>query len=1244
MKPLLNLLVTGAFAAFTSSVMAADDNTPVIHRMIFPDNSVGVTISDNGKWAVAGVYTSVDAPTSTGHIFNVDADTYEDMPAVGTVSDITDDGNLVVGSHNGRPAYWTRSDNKWHTLSIPAGWSVGHFNAVTPDGRYAVGTFSDETLYYERGVMWDLQENREVVLTNLPQYNMLGTYSGETRYTGISADGRYVLVTIDFAYLEPAELCSFVYDVQTQNYRTIGFIPHQDRKWEPLVEGTYFIDMPVMSPSGEWVTGTAYMVFDDDPQHPTQYNAVFRLNVYTGDYEVFDGAQGEYYAFAVSDDGVVYGSSPTSSPLREWSVRHGNNWVPIDLIAEQRYGVNFEQIASFERTGSANSVSADGRRMLTLIDPVSESAVIEFSDPLGTLCEGINLLTNYMPVPAAGSEFPRLTDVSITFDQKIQFVGNTNDVQLVDADGAVKRSSNNIVIDDNPQRANITFRGINLDAGAPYEVVIPAGTFAMANDATMKNTEIRIPYTGRANVPVSATEIYPAAESTLVKIDNTESPIIIKFDSRLKVAAGASAKLTLVEDESETPLCSLIPSVDGNNLYLYPATMQYLYSGSHYRVDLPAGVVTDVVGYGGNEALSFNYEGGYVREISSDDTRIFSCDFNNVSNSLATFLLYEGDHNTPDADMVAVGFDTDNTPWNFSLRETLETNDYFAASHSSYVAGSKSQKSDDWMMIPRLYIPDEWCQLDFDAQRYHASAKDHLKVLVWESDDIINTLTPSIMERVKAEAVTVFEEQIPSGATDEGTTGEWQHYTVNLPAYSGKNIYIAFLNDNEGQSAVFLDNVSVTRNMKFLVSLNVPETVVGRRQQMISGSLLANSDNENVNKLSFVLRDGEGNVIDNLESDNLNLKKGESQNFTFFEALPLTVGQSVPFSIDITVNDIYHETVKSSIKDLAFSPTKRVVIEEMTGLDCGNCPLGIIAFDYLERLYGDQVIPVSIHTYPGDPFGAGLQGYTDYLNILGAPSGQVNRSGDVVFPIWQNTTTGAYQYTNDVTHDTWLDCVQHEFQLLAEADLNIKADIDIEAGTMSIPVEVTYALDADNLHLNLLAVVLEDQVGAYQQNYFASVGDPLFGEWTGEGIYASQYVRPYIHKDVVRQVIGTTYAGTGGLLPQSMKAGEPVTTTITSPLPANLSKRTNSTLTPYDYAKVVVMLINADNGRVINVARTFLTDTNYLSGISAPALDSDFATIYDLSGRRLSVGQTQTAGGKCQPGLYIVNGRKVMVK
>lgn len=89
------------------------------------------------------------------------------------------------------------------------------------------------------------------------------------------------------------------------------------------------------------------------------------------------------------------------------------------------------------------------------------------------------------------------------------------------------------------------------------------------------------------------------------------------------------------------------------------------------------------MGFCPNNEITINYTGAYEPEISSDGS-LFSDDFNDPSNSMVKYLLYEGDHNKPSSAMQDLGFDADNSPWLFVIRESESSSDYCAASTSIY--------------------------------------------------------------------------------------------------------------------------------------------------------------------------------------------------------------------------------------------------------------------------------------------------------------------------------------------------------------------------------------------------------------------------------------------------------------------------------------------------------------------------------------------------------------------------------
>ena len=182
---------------------------------------------------------------------------------------------------------------------------------------------------------------------------------------------------------------------------------------------------------------------------------------------------------------------------------------------------------------------------------------------------------------------------------------------------------------------------------------------------------------GRDDVPVKLCEAFPVDNAEIARIDNTGNPVYLTFDTKVKVSKDAAASLVQIDDVEEKTICkmSVVTSFDNSKVALVPAATQYLYSGAKYKVVLAKGSLTDMSGSeeSGNEEIVLNYIGSYERQISTDDADLFFDDFSSPGASLKNFMRYEGDHNTPTNEMQRLGFDADNQPWNFSIRESNES-------------------------------------------------------------------------------------------------------------------------------------------------------------------------------------------------------------------------------------------------------------------------------------------------------------------------------------------------------------------------------------------------------------------------------------------------------------------------------------------------------------------------------------------------------------------------------------------
>lgn len=1177
---------------------AQTDMTPEIIDPA-PGSAVIISsISDNGKWGVCEQGSTTDGDIRpTGGVL-IDLETMEqvsvsDPSGLSGVSDVTDDGTIVVGEAKGLPAYWSSKTGAWTLLPLPAGYSTGRLNAVTPDGRIAVGYVSlASNPYTAYPVAYDLSTNSNIDLPGLPVRDMTNLDQKQNTFFSVSADGRYATGELSMSYISPASLCCYVYDLQEKTYKMIGFKENFVGHWTPKVDGLYFVDVPYISQNGKYVTGFAYMAKEvPGSEWANEYYSAFRYDVENDETIVYDDQ--DYAGYTVGNDGTVYASSPAQNPYSYMSVRCGDYFIGLDQVLKQVYNVDFEAITGFSNTGKPTAVSADGKTFVLIVS-TSQSFILRLKEPLAEAAKRIDLLANYEVTPTPGAALSSITTFTLTFDREVAVKGSASRITFKDENGTTWNplASNGFIAEGKSVKVN--FRTRELAEGKKYTLTIPAGMITIAGDANVASREITVEYTGRANVPVAMTEAYPADNSAVAGLDLTTNPMLITFDSEVRLADGAKAYL--YREGENDPMCDLYVMASKNQILCYPITTQRLFSGTSYKAVIPAGTVTDISGNGANEEIVLHYRGSYVRDISASDRYIFNDDCTNYDN----FIYYEGDHNTPASTPASWGFTADASPW-YIVAGSEESKDMAMASHSMYTPAGQS---DDWMSTPQLFIPDADCYLAFDAQSYLYGMEDHLKVYVYASNIVYNTFDAEIVNKIRTEGELVFDEVLNPGASQEGLDGEWTNYVVRLDKYAGKDVYIAFVNDNRAQSAVFVDNVQVVHDLRYLTTFENASRVVNQEEIKVNGTLLIASELETFTSLKMELKDADGKLVDAITDNDVNLSKNDLYHFEFKTPLSLKLGYDNKFTVDVTLND-RKTVVNSSVKNLAFEPQKKVVIEEYSGRDCGNCPQGYVAMDYIRGIYGKSVIPMVCRTYQGDPLGTGLSGYSAFLGLeaVGAPSARINR-GTPSYPMI-NTAEG-YKLSgegilNELTgkdETLWFDLVREEITVPAELSVDFSSAYKESSNTIDVNFEVKSALNSVDNNVNIFAAIVENDVDAgYQSNYYSSIESPILGEWGKGGAYASSYVIPFYADDVVRSTWGTTYNGTGGLIPSDLTANEAYTGSLSIPVASTVSNLEN--------CEVVVMMVDAVTGKVINANIAAVNEsTNTQGGVGSVDADS----------------------------------------
>lgn len=1224
-----NLPIALAFAL--ASALPSHAQSDLAPEFINPSPGSNVVIqkmSDNGKWMVAeaGSTTDGDIRPVGGTLINLDdlteKYTISHSSNLAGVGDVTDDGSIVVGECRMLPAYWSKASGEWTILELPQNYTTGRLTCVTPDGHYAAGFVYNGNIWEFYPVFYDLTTGKQVDLPDLPNTDMTNSDQKQNMITAISPDGRYILGTISQSYIQPVATCTYVYDRQNATHEFIGFTEPASSggKWKADVDGLLFVDTSNMSPNGQWVGGMAYMSKAiSGSEFGREYYVSYRYNIAEDNFEIYDGTyDSDIGGFSITNDGVLLSAQPAVNPYSSMMVRYGSYFYSLDQILKQVYNIDFEAKTGYSVTGKPVQVSSDGLT-IGLLPSTDETYILRLKEPLTNACANIDLLGDYTITPAEGSVFSALRTISINFGRTISVVGDPATVTIVNSNGGVERDKALTAVAE-ASTLTIGFRTLNMAAGETYTVKIPAGMVSLAGDSNMKSREITITYTGRAAGPVNLVSAYPADGSEFSRLDMTTNPIVLTFDAQIAAAENAIGYFYRT-DEDQILVCELNVACQNNQMLAYPTAGQYLYSGIPYRVVFPEGTVTDISGSGACQEIELNYTGTYVREVPSGTRYIF----NENCSSYENFMFYEGDHLTPASGMARWGFDADNSPW-IVVRDNSESTDMAFGSHSMYTPAGQA---DDWVTTNQLFIPDDNCVLMFDSQSYLNSKQDYLKVYVLESDDILQLLNESAVERFRTEGELIYNELQSPGSSEENLDGDWRHNVVSLEKYSGKSIYIAFVNDNNDQSAVFIDNIVVLRDVPFITTFENPTRVVDQESVTIRGALSITSEIDTYNAVTMILKDADGNTIDTIEETGLSLKNQDVFQFRFANPLPLVKGEDNSFTVTLTLNnDSENETeVSSSVKNLTFQPVQKVVLEEYTGSSCGNCPLGIVAIENLENLYGNRFIPLTLRCYGGDMLGTGVGTYASFLGLQAAPTGRINR-GDISSPMISVDTDYRFSGEGITMSDgsdsrTWLDFVQAEFEKQADAQISISPTYNEADMSFSLACTVKSALNLKSQNICLFTVVSENNLITYQDNYLASTEDTDLGEWGKGGKYAQSTVYPYTAMDVVRGTYGTTFNGTGGLIPSTLECDKEYTATISGSLP--------STVADADNCEVTVMMIDANTNLIINADQVSLTGK---SGIESVAADSKLESTIVAIPSALQV----TAAGKISVEAYSISG------
>ncbi|MCM1152988.1 MAG: choice-of-anchor J domain-containing protein [Muribaculum sp.] len=1177
----LALVCLAAFLAMSSHTHAATPtDKPVINKI--SDNLHGAyltALSDNGKWAVGygksilnpvyysfPIYYNVETQQLTRMYTEQEGETISRMMAC----DITDDGSIIAGQYNSMPALYYPATGQWKMLPVAdKRWDGGEAAKITPDGKYAFGTVERMERVQASICFWDLTGPEPVEIPlNLPKPISLAGFLNNTYQqiyaTELATNGKSFTGLVMFSF--SGETWSFIYSLEQHKWIALGYDVQE-------VDDNRYVFTP-SNYKGYSINGGTFIHGSHYFQGNLRNKPGYRWYLDPTDFSISEGPGSQISGF-MDLNGTSYGSEEVSYVARNWIFKHGNYWYDWRDVCKQIWNIDWQEDVTrddYGLSGTFVAVSDDG--LVVVADDYSnspyDSFVIQLPEPLCDVAPRIDLLANRVVTPVDGASFGTLREVSVKFDRDIEILSDYNTVTVVDSNNqTVARSISLDISKDDPQTVVALFRNLRLNPGEVYTVIFPEACVCIKGDKQRTNTEVRSSYTGRPNAPIQCVAIAPESGSKINRINANSNPLVLTFDTELTAVQATATKnpgrmmLYLISDDGDREeIAQLSGSISGNVINVYPVMEERLAYGSEYQVVIEPNTLCDISGSDPNEEIVINYSGNYT---IPDPGRILLEDDFNSGLSTANWMIYDGDGNSPNEAAASWGFSED-LPW-WLVRDSMADTDMAAASHSMYTPAGQS---DDWLVTQGLYIADDTVELSFKGQGYKKNRSDKLKVIVYATEDVITSLTPSIVNRFRYEGDVIFNEVLSPGANEETTKGEWTDYAFSLKDYAGKTVYIAFVNENYNQSAVFIDDVKVERDLKISLSNLTPSSIYRAEETQVKGLLSIESLTDSYTGYELRLKDADGNLISSISNPTETLNPGWKLEFSFPQTLPLKIGKTNSYVLEYTVGD-REESYTYQIMDLASQTTPNVIIEEYTGQSCPNCPLGHAALEWIEQDFPGRVFPLTIHTYPGDTFAtpqaAALQ---SALGLDAAPTGRVNRK-PVSSPMYISNQ-GEYTYKNS---GLWYDQVVEELSWMPPADITI-SEVEFDGQKYSVHMNVRFALDMTDQNVNILTLVCEDGLKGTQDNNRYNEESPILREWGKGGQYGNPSVN-YVYNDVVRTWAGSTFNGTGGFIPSSVEGGKIYTAAVDIPMISRISNPQNTHIT--------AVLIDAETGLVINADR-----------------------------------------------------------
>ncbi|MCD8385705.1 MAG: hypothetical protein LUD17_02315 [Bacteroidales bacterium] len=545
------------------------------------------------------------------------------------------------------------------------------------------------------------------------------------------------------------------------------------------------------------------------------------------------------------------------------------------------------------------------------------------------------------------------------------------------------------------------------------------------------------------------------------------------------------------------------------------------------------------------------------------------------------------------------------------LKDSSSSTDRYLASHSYY---TEPAQSGSYLCSRAIEIPTEGFVLTFGAQSYEVGrAEDGEKLSdLWV---FISTAEPTKDNLPTEEVLHVTEAPIGRSAAD--LASDFTEYSLSLDQWAGQTIYLTFANLNEDKDILAIDNIKIARADCIELTVDEPAAMSAEESFTVTATLTATED---VTTWAIAFSDGQNAVAYTGE----NLKEGESVSYDFTSQIE--VGETRTYQVVASADNQTAVTASGTVSRMSFEPFRKVLVEEITGTWCGNCPLGSYNVESMleDEEMGQYVVPVAVHIAGTSTDPMVCSEYANALGVSAAPMFRLNREDRYI-------GLGVHDYTFNPDDELSLAYqVRLKHEELTFLDIELDGEYDEAENAFDMVATVTSALPIENNRYSIGWVLTENNVTLdhrqwYQTNYFS--GEEIDGDLGGWTSMPEHATGVYWH-DVARGV--WDIVGAEGTLPTTLDFDTPYLVSKTLVIPDTETVSSNGNVTAPavrpEYCTVIAYVVDMDEMEIMNVAwmpmsdvaqdRITIHDLLGVTSVDADAIDGP-VTYYRLDGIQL---------------------------